>query len=217
MPNPHQNDPPVVYRHGLCKIVGNEGSGAYRVTEMRWTGSAWTEGLAPGACVAPDEGTPNAYDANGVETGAADAIVPFRQAQKSTGGRAYIIDACYAEPPILYGRPTGAFSSGTTVTLDPCDVYGADNGLPNRSVYVQASQASLSMSNSTTLPTSAIVPHIRLDATHYYIFGQPIEVVTNLNVDMVNLKLQKKTRISWGSVAGTESDWVDVHTGTACA
>ena len=117
---------------------------------------------------------------------------------------------------VLFGKPTVAFSSGTTVTLDPCDVHGTDNGLDNDTVYLQADQSSYSMTNSTTLATSMIVPYCLGDDGNYYMLGQPIEVITSFRVDGANKKLQKKTRNTWGPTSGTESAWVDIHTGGAC-
>ena len=101
MPNPHQNDVPIPFTHGMCKIIGNEGSGAYRITEQRWTGSAWTNGSAPGAVVAPTAGTANAYDVRLAPAGVSGAFVPFWQVQKSTGGRAYIIDTQAGQPQLF--------------------------------------------------------------------------------------------------------------------
>jgi hypothetical protein len=110
---------------------------------------------------------------------------------------------------VLFGRPTTAFSSGATITLDPCDIRGADNGQANRTVYVKADQSSYSMTNSTSIATSAIIPHVLADDGCYYMLGQPVEVVTAMQVDDTNRKIQKKTRNVWLPTAGSESGWVD--------
>ena len=112
-------------------------------------------------------------------------------------------------PGVLFGRPTSAFSSGVTITLDPCDIHGTDNGQANQTVYVKADQSSYSMTNSTSIATSAIIPHVLADDGCYYMLGEPVEVVTAMQVDDANRKIQKKTRNVWVPTAGSESGWVD--------
>jgi hypothetical protein len=112
-------------------------------------------------------------------------------------------------PEVFFGRPTSAFSSGATITLDPCDIHGTDSGQANRTVYVKADQSSYSMTNSTSIATSAIIPHVLADDGCYYMLGTPIEVVTAMQVDDANRKIQKKTRNVWVPTAGSESGWVD--------
>jgi hypothetical protein len=115
-------------------------------------------------------------------------------------------------PEVFLGRPTSAFSSGATITLDPCDIHGTDDGQANRAVYVKADQSSYSMTNSTSIATSAIVPHVLADDGCYYMLGEPVEMVTAMQVDDVNRKIQKKTRNVWVPTAGGESGWVDWYT-----
>lgn len=117
---------------------------------------------------------------------------------------------------IYFGKPTGAFSSGTTITLDPCDIHGTDNGLANVTVYVQPSQESYSMTNSTTIPITCICPYIRGDDGAYYLLGNPVEIVTDVDVDGTNRLITKKTRNAWILTVGDESAAITVHTGDAC-
>ncbi len=117
---------------------------------------------------------------------------------------------------LLFGKPTGAFSSGATITLNPCDIHGTDNGRANIAVYLQASKASYSMTNSTTIPTSQICIFYRADDGNYYLLGTPTEIVTDVDVTGGSKLLQKKTRNAWILTVGTESSNVTVHTGTAC-
>ena len=119
-------------------------------------------------------------------------------------------------PEILYGKPTGAFSSGATVTLAPCDINGTSTGEDNVTVYLQASQASYTMTNSTTIPTTEIIPCVAAGDYDLYVLGRPKLVITNFQVDTTNHLLQMKTRDDWGTFCGTESDWVTVHTGDVC-
>jgi hypothetical protein len=118
---------------------------------------------------------------------------------------------------MLFGKPTGAFSTGATITLDPCDIHGTDNGHANITAYVQPSQASYSMTNSTTIPVTAICPYVLGSDGSYYLLGTPIEIVTDVDVDGSNNLLTKKTRNVWVLTVGTESSAVTVHTGTECA
>jgi hypothetical protein len=118
---------------------------------------------------------------------------------------------------ILFGKPTASFTSGATITLDPCDVHGTDNGAANVTAYVQASQASYSLTNSTSIGTGQIVPYTVGSDGSYYLVGTPVEVVTAYQVDGATLKFQKKTRNVWTLATGSESGWVDVHTGSNCA
>jgi hypothetical protein len=113
---------------------------------------------------------------------------------------------------ILFGKPTGAFSTGATITLDPCDIHGTDNGKANATVYVQPSQASYSMTNSTTIPVTAICPYVLGSDGSYYLLGTPIEIVTD--VDVTSTVMTKKTRNVWILTVGTESAAVTIDTFT---
>lgn len=113
---------------------------------------------------------------------------------------------------VFFGKPTGAFSSGATITLDPCDIHGTDNGHANITVYVQPSQASYSMTNSTTIPTSCICPYVRGDDGAYYLLGNPIEIVTDIDVSAT--VMTKKTRNAWVLTVGEESAAVTIDTFT---
>jgi hypothetical protein len=119
---------------------------------------------------------------------------------------------------VHFGKPTAAYSSGATMTLDPCDVAGADlSGRDNVTVYVQASKASYSTNNSTTVGTSTVVPYVRGTDGNWYVMGQPRLVITDWRVDTSNLKFQVKTRDDWGPFCTSESAWVDKHTGDDCS
>jgi hypothetical protein len=115
---------------------------------------------------------------------------------------------------VMFGKPTSEWTGGSTITLDPCDVAGTDNGRENVTVHVLP--GGYSMTNGTSLGTDQVVPYVRGDAGEYYMLGRPIEVVTTYRIDGANLKFQKKTRNVWVLVTGSECDWVDVHTGDEC-
>lgn len=114
---------------------------------------------------------------------------------------------------IRFGKPTGAYTSGATITLDPCDIAGVDNGLANVTV-----QAGWTLPTNTNIPTTAIIPFTRAaTATTWHVIGDPREVVTNLNYNTTTHKLQKKVRYDFGIFATTESSaWVDITTAVNC-
>jgi hypothetical protein len=125
---------------------------------------------------------------------------------------------CYVPGKTLYGKPSSAFSSGTTITLVPCSIEGTATGESNVDVYVQKDKSSYSMTNSTTVATTTVVHYTVGADGAYYVLGMPVEVMTNFDINTGgNLKYRKKTRNTWGAWGGEESDWVDIITGTACS
>jgi hypothetical protein len=122
--------------------------------------------------------------------------------------------------PILFGKPTAAFSGSpatNVLELDPCDLHGTDNGQANITAYLQPSQANYALTNSTTIPVTAICPYIRGGDGYYYLLGNPIEIVTDVDVDGANEILTKKTRNVWVLTIGEESAAVTFHTGDDCS
>ena len=114
--------------------------------------------------------------------------------------------------PLLLGMPTGAYTSGATITLDPCDAAGVDNGQPNATV-----QAGWTLPANTNIPTTAIIPYQLAADGNFYVIGQPREVITNMQYDTTTHKLQKKVRYDFGAFATTESSaWVDITTAVDC-
>lgn len=117
------------------------------------------------------------------------------------------------EAQVRFGRPTEAFSSGATMTLDPCNAYGQDTGEDNIVAYVQANQLSYTMHNSTTIPTTEVVPFLAVDDldvppgdTLFCVLGRPKVVITGLIGNVGGYKLGT-LRDDWGTFCGTESDW----------
>lgn len=116
---------------------------------------------------------------------------------------------------IYFGKPTAAFSGSpatNVIELDPCDLHGTDNGQPNITAYLQPSQANYAMTNSTTIPTSAICPYLRGGDGYYYLLGNPIEIVTDIDVSAT--VMTKKTRNAWVLTIGEESAVVTIDTFT---
>ncbi len=108
----------------------------------------------------------------------------------------------------------------TQVTLAPCDATGAllgpGDGSDNVDVYLMPDQSGYTPANGTSLAEGTIIPYVMVDEVPY-VLGSPVTVLTDFNVDTTYLKLQVKTRDNWGWFHTTESDWVDKHTGDACA
>lgn len=115
---------------------------------------------------------------------------------------------------IQYGKPTSQFTSGATIELDPCDIHGLDNGEADKTVYCRADQLTVTMTNSTSIATSYILPFMQDSVGDYYLLGHPVEVVTD--VDVSGTTLVKKTRIVWVMSYGSQSADVTWHTGTTC-
>jgi hypothetical protein len=114
---------------------------------------------------------------------------------------------------ITFGKPTAAYTSGATLTLDPCDIAGTDNGCSNITL-----QAGWTLPDNTNISTSAIIPFARAANNNYYTVGQLREIITNVQYDTSSHKLQKKVRGDFGAFSTTESSsWVDVTTAVSCS
>jgi len=117
---------------------------------------------------------------------------------------------------IRFGKPTAAYSSGSSLTLDPCDIAGNDTGEANVTVNMLVGPGDTPMTNSTSIADTTICPFYRASDGSYYLLGTPIEVVTDYRVNTTNKTLEKMTRNVWVLTAGSESSWVVVHTGVDC-
>ena len=190
-------------------------------------GLAYAAGVCPVKVNVPDENEDRSYATvgNGVAArlgaspiGRPDAAAEILWREGGTGEQ-WAIVRLGATPPgqsVLFGRTTSAFTRGAGMTLDRCDAAGDDNGLPNITVQANRDQAFYTMANSTSIPTGTVIPYALADDGEYYMLGHFIEVVTDYRVDGATRKFQKKTRNVWVLTTGTESGWVDVHTGDAC-
>lgn len=139
----------------------------------------------------------------------------------------YVFHHAGANKAIRYGKPTAAFSSGTTVTLDPTDIAGTDNGEANvAGVYVQASQASLNLQSITlngltrtpdcTLATTEICQFSMADDGDWHLVGNPEFYISDWIVDAANSKIQCSVQWTWGAMKSTSSTAFDVHQGDDC-
>jgi hypothetical protein len=131
-----------------------------------------------------------------------------------------VITDSVVTPSFFLGSLHADWTSGTTVSVDPVDIHGTVTGAAAVSVYVQASQASYSMHNSTKLAAGTIIPYM-LDADgDAYVVGMPIVVQTSTRLSAIVAgvgTLQIKTMDTWGAFSGTESAWVDAIDAEECA
>jgi len=124
------------------EIVTNEGDGEYTVKPQQWsvTDSDWVD--------APESNTETAYEMAGDDSGAVGDVVYGRR-----------VDALDAESVILleiaerrgveFGKPVSAFTSGTTIILNPVDADGTDNGKDNVNVYLAHHRGTVELPLST--------------------------------------------------------------------
>lgn len=119
------------------------------------------------------------------------------------------------KPPLYFGKVDSEFTTGSTITLDPCDVKGTDNGESNVTVYVKTDQTSYTVANSSSIAADTVLPYTIDASGDYYLLGPLITVMTNMQWDTSNYEWQKKTRdvILWGS---NESSWTQIIDGTEC-
>ena len=210
-PGPPADRVPLLPAPVYARLTAHDASGYSWVQSVPKTDGTWSD-LAHGLASASSG---KAFEIGGRTDVAADTIVRLESRQTSDGLPIWVFGGGGAA--IRFGKPTGAFSSGATLTLDPCDVAGADSGEANETVYVQSSKASYSMHNSTTLATGTVVPFAQAADGYWYVVGMPKVVLTAFQVVTASQLLQMKTRDDWGTFCGTESDWVTVHTGDVCA
>jgi hypothetical protein len=121
--------------------------------------------------------------------------------------------------PIKFGAVTGGdWTSGTTFDLNPCSADGVTTGEPSVAVYAKKDKSSYSMVNSTNVPMDTVVPYVIGSNGDLFVLGDdPSTAMTDFQIDGDTYKFQKKTRDTWGTFHGTESDWVDIITGGACS
>jgi len=125
-------------------------------------------------------------------------------------------------PSMYFGKPAAAWSSGATITLDPCDILGSDNGLANVTAYLLPSQASDSIETATIaggsqavtceLGTDVIVAYQRDGDGDAYVVGTKKQILTEFRyyASSPTFELQCKVRFDWGLFCSSESGWETV-------
>ena len=139
-------------------------------------------------------------------------VVAFAPIPADDSGNKGIFLGVIPTTRVRLGKPTSAYTSGATITLDPCDPAGTDNGEANVTV-----QAGWTLPANTNIPTTAIIPFALAANGNWYVLGDPKEVITNIQYDTSTHKLQKKVRYDFGWFCTTESSsWVDITTAVDC-
>ncbi len=116
---------------------------------------------------------------------------------------------------VRYGRAS-AYSGGATISLDPCDIAGADNGLPNITAYVKADKSSYTMPNSTSIAAGSVVPYMLGADGLAYMLGTPITVLASFGINDATRTISYTVRAAWVLTAGTESGAI-AYTGDLCS
>ena len=132
---------------GLVTITAvgtGDDAGTYTVSRVYWDATegeyAQPTDSSEDANVTGFEGK-TARDVANRATGAVDDVVPYWSQLTIGGGHELICDvSCTvtAGTPVLFGKTTGAFTSGTTIVLDPCSQAGVDNGEANITVHLRS-------------------------------------------------------------------------------
>ena len=127
---------------------------------------------------------------------------------------------------IFFGKPTATLnSSQTSITLDPCDIKGTDNGSANVSVYLLSDQSALDITSydpggtggaqatGCTITTSDILMYTLDAAGVAYIVGEPFAFYVSLGYSALTFS----ARIKWnvGGAISTSSNSLTVFTYTA--
>lgn len=129
----------------------------------------------------------------------------------------------HLDPMVRFGKPTSSFSSGSSITLDPCDPNGIDTGEINVTANLSASlnigsydAGGGSTSTSSTLSTSAIVAFVwnPSDGSHN-ILGEPSVAIVKQQYNTSNHKLEAKVQWCIGGALSSVSDWLPVRECTA--
>lgn len=122
---------------------------------------------------------------------------------------------CYiAEQPmgiIHWGTPVSAFSSGTTISLQPVNVSGDDTFHDTVSPYMKRNQTSYSMYTGTTIPTTELVAYSENEDGELYVVGNQRTAVYDVRYNTTDHRDEAKYFDSWGLFHGTVSDWVTVR------
>ena len=199
---------PPALRQGVAKIVSNDDGGQYTVTEQWWDAatSSWQDAVGPVGHVQA-----SARDYRQRDTAQPGAIVPFWEQRARGGGLELLIDI--GAEHVWWGKATSDWTSGNTVTLDPCDADGNDNGLPDVTAY-------LVCPTGQSGPGEGLEPDISQgDVLAYLPFGQNQGVIVSpvwqIDADYfddltaIDKALDRWVRITQGTggTAISQEDW----------
>ncbi len=186
-------------RHGVAQIDSNDGSGAYTITEQVWNPNAdtpaWEDGVAPASYVGA-----TARDYQDRPGGIVDQTVTFWEQRATDGTLEVLIDVSGTGEP-LWGKATAAWASGNTVTLDPCDVDEADNGLANVTAYI--------FTPTDAVPGPGTLAIAENDVLAYLPYGDNLGVLVNPPVAAVGHMLAVKCWQDGGTTDGDHETQCD--------
>ncbi len=90
----------------------------------------------------PDESDPQLQDDIDARQATVESRLAALEQSLAVGLPSVEVPVLFPDQNVEFGKTTAAFTSGATITLDPCDVDGNDTGEANVSVYVQADRTS---------------------------------------------------------------------------
>jgi hypothetical protein len=128
-----------------------------------------------------------------------------------SAGEHWILSSPLYGNEIQFGYNASSYSSGATITLTLCDASGTST-----------SQGTVDVAAGWTLPTNAtiaantVIPIARTPGGSYYVVGDQVDMVSDIQYDTSTHKLQYKSRAMFGSFSSTEGDWEDITTAVDC-
>jgi hypothetical protein len=123
---------------------------------------------------------------------------------------------------ILYGTAAADYSSGTTISLTPCDANSIDTGEDDLDVSIPDDWGTVNLLSATVggvddvtvtckIASGTLLQYAFAGATPY-LLGLPPTVVEFLRYDNSTYKLQQRVRWLFGTNVSTLSDWIDFAT-----
>jgi hypothetical protein len=128
-----------------------------------------------------------------------------------------VMQAAAGDEP-RYGKVvTGGWSSGSYITVTPCTIDGDEFDTLDIPVAVKKDASSYTMANSTSVAAGTVLPYTVGSDGGMYVFGHdPITRLVDFQIDTATKKFQVKRYDTWGTFHGTDSAWLDAHTGNVC-
>jgi len=120
---------------------------------------------------------------------------------------------------VFYGTAAADYSSGSTISLTPCDANGVATGASAETVSIPTSWGTVNLlsatvGGATTTVTCEVASGTLLQYAFAangtaYLLGLPPTVVEFLRYDSATYKLQQRVRWLFGTNVSTLSDWID--------
>jgi hypothetical protein len=104
---------------------------------------------------------------------------------------------------LLLGKPAATWTSGSTITLTPCDSAGVATGDPNVTV-----QAGWTLPTGANIPTSTIIPYELAADGKFYVIGTPTWVVTDVTYDATNHVFNKTYALIFAASSTSSTNYV---------